>query len=210
MSRVEKYFKIKNGLQFDDGSYLTTAAGNTGYTGSAGVGYTGSAGTAGGTGFTGSTGYTGSASSMPGATGFTGSAGSAGSNGATGYTGSAGNPFGGGTFTGSVTTKGVSETIYAYGNASGTINPDVTSATIFSMTLTGNWTMTAFTNASTGANATILVTQDATGSRTLTTATGWVWAGGGRALSTVGGSVDMVSVFYDGNRYFASLTRGFV
>ena len=207
MSRVEKYFKIKNGLQFDDGSYLTTAAGNTGYTGSAGVGYTGSAGTAGGTGFTGSTGYTGSASSMPGATGFTGSAGS---NGTTGYTGSAGNPFGGGTFTGSVTTKGVSETIYAYGNASGTINPDVTSATIFSMTLTGNWTMTAFTNASTGANATILVTQDATGSRTLTTATGWVWAGGGRSLSTVGGSVDMVSVFYDGNRYFASLTRGFV
>ena len=147
---------------------------------------------------------------MAGATGFTGSAGNDGSAGSTGYTGSAGSPFGGGTFTGSITTKGVSETVYAYGNASGTINPDVTSATIFSMTLTGNWTMTAFTNASTGANATILVTQDSTGSRTLTTATGWVWAGGGRSLSTVGGSVDMVSVFYDGNRYFASLTRGFV
>ena len=60
MSKVEKYFKIKNGLQFDDGTFLTTSAGAIGATGAQGpTGATGSQGSTGVTGPAGATGVTG-------------------------------------------------------------------------------------------------------------------------------------------------------
>jgi hypothetical protein len=99
MSSTEKYFKIKNGLQFDDGTYVTTAnglqgptgpQGNQGLTGPTGaVGPTGSQGNAGSTGPTGPTGASGSTGSN-GPTGPTGSQGSQGVAGPTGPTGSTG------------------------------------------------------------------------------------------------------------------------
>jgi hypothetical protein len=72
MSKVEKYFKIKNGLQFDDGTFLTTSVGA--------IGATGAQGPTGATGAQGSTGVTGPA-------GASGAAGTNGTNGSTGATG---------------------------------------------------------------------------------------------------------------------------
>jgi hypothetical protein len=57
MSKVEKYFKIKNGLQFDDGTFLTTSVGAIGATGAQGP--TGATGAQGSTGVTGPAGATG-------------------------------------------------------------------------------------------------------------------------------------------------------
>jgi hypothetical protein len=198
--------------------------GNIGYTGSQGstgaqgpsgpqgnIGYTGSQGTAGNQG---NVGYTGSAGTngTNGATGYTGSAGTNGStgpSGPTGYTGSSGNPFGGGTFTGSVTLKGVNETLYSWGNvAAGTYTPDVSTGTVHKMTLTGNVTISTLANATTGTNATLILTQDATGSRTLTST--MKFAGNSKTLSTTANSIDTISIFYDGTNYYASLVKGYV
>lgn len=100
------------------------------------------------------------------------------------------------------------ERVYALGNTSGTLSVDATSATIFSMTLTGNLTMNAIANVVTGTNATFVITQDGTGGRTLTSS--WKFAGGAKTLTTSATATDMISVFYDGSTYYASLSRGFV
>jgi hypothetical protein len=178
MTITEKYFKIKNGLQFDDGSFVTTAEGLQGATGPAG------------------------AQGSQGQTGATGPAG------ATGATGPSGDPFGGGTFTDTVTVKGVKETVYNGGDlGAGTYTPDASTATIHKYTLTGNVTISALTNATTGSNMTLILTQDGTGSRTLTST--MKFAGGSKTLTTAGSSTDIVSVFYDGTNYFASLVKDY-
>lgn len=93
MTTNEKYFKIKNGIQFDDGTSLTTATGSVGATGATGPqgnpGLTGATGATGATGSQGSTGATGSVGAT-GATGATGPQGNTGGVGATGATGPAG------------------------------------------------------------------------------------------------------------------------
>jgi hypothetical protein len=101
------------------------------------------------------------------------------------------------------------ETVYNWGNvAAGTVWLDVNSGTIHKMTLTGNVTMNAFTGTvATGTSVTIVMKQDATGSRTLTSS--MKFAGGSKTLSTAANSVDIVSIFFDGTDYFAALTKGY-
>lgn len=150
-----------------------------------------------------------SRSQLIGATGATGPAGSNGAPGATGATGPSGSPFGGGVFTGTVTLKGVNETVYDWGNvAAGTYTPDVNSGTVHKMVLTGNVTINSLANATTGSNATLIITQDGTGSRLLSST--MKFAAGNKTLSTAATSTDIISVFYDGTTYWASLTRGFI
>ena len=77
------------------------------------------------------------------------------------------------------------------------------------MTLGGNITMNAFTGTvATGTSVTVVLKQDATGSRTLTST--MKFAGGSKTLSTAGTTTDVISVFYDGVDYLAALTKGFV
>ncbi len=76
------------------------------------------------------------------------------------------------------------------------------------MTLTGNITLTSLTNIGNGQSATFIMTQDATGNRLLTST--WKFASNVRTLSTSANAIDMVSVFYTGNVYYASLSRGFL
>jgi hypothetical protein len=127
MSSTEKYFKIKNGLQFDDGTYVTTANGLTGPTGPTGnqglpgasgpTGPTGSTGSTGPTGAVGPTGSQGNAGST-GPTGPTGASGSNGTNGPTGPTGSTGLGYDG---------QSVSLVAVAGANQSGTATYSLTS-----------------------------------------------------------------------------------
>lgn len=63
----------------------------------------------------------------------------------------------------------------------------------FSVTLGGNRTLGAPTNAIEGQSGLILITQDGTGSRTLSFASAWKFAGGTPTASTVAGTVDAIA-----------------
>ena len=62
-------------------------------------------------------------------------------------------------------------------------------------------------NAVAGTSATVIITQDATGSRLLTST--MKFAGASKTLSTAAASIDIIGVFYDGTTYYASLTKGY-
>ena len=201
--------------------------GDLGYVGSQGIqGYTGSQGIIGYTGSKGDLGYTGSKGDL----GYTGSIG-------IGYTGSAGYYIQNGTSSinipspngnAIVTINGVSNTVvfsssttiigdislgsfheklYNGGNVSGTIVPNVNSATIYKYTLTGDITLNTINNAVTGTSMTIMFTQDATGNRALSSS--MKFSKGLRFLSSAGSSTDIMFVFYDGINYYATLSTGY-
>ena len=98
------------------------------------------------------------------------------------------------------------ETNYALSYAA-TITPDVANGNVQTVTLTGNVTFSAFSNPEAGQTLTLIVKQDATGSRTLTST--MLFAGGNKTLTTDANAVDIISVFYDGTNYYASLATDF-
>ena len=99
------------------------------------------------------------------------------------------------------------ETVYAIGSTSGTITPDFNNGSIQTMTLTGNITMNTLGNAIAGRSMTLILTQDGTGGRTLTSS--MLFSDGYKTLSGTGGSKDIISVFYDGSSYYAVLSKGY-
>jgi hypothetical protein len=88
-----------------------------------------------------------------------------------------------------------------------TITPDVTNGNIQTVTLTGNVTLSAFTNPIAGQSLTLFVVQDATGSRILTST--MKFAGGSKTLSTAANSIDIITAYYDGTNYYATLAKAF-
>jgi len=82
------------------------------------------------------------------------------------------------------------------------------------VTLTGNVTFVGFTSATAGQSLTLLLIQDATGSRTFTSSATTRWASGATAanktLSTAANAQDLMNIFYDGTTYYISLSKGFV
>ena len=104
------------------------------------------------------------------------------------------------------TTK-YNENVQAGGSVSGTITPNVALGTIFNYTITGNITLNSLGNAVAGSGATLILTQGGSGSYTLTSS--MKYAGGTKTLSTSVGAIDIVSVFYDGTTYYATLAKGF-
>jgi len=111
-----------------------------------------------------------------------------------------------------VTLKAFQETVVALGNQSGDISSslNVDNGTIYSVTATGGITINSLQNAVAGTSFTLIITQDAGGNHTLTAGSDIKWAGGQKTLSTAGNAIDVISFFYDGTTYFASLGRGFV
>jgi hypothetical protein len=89
----------------------------------------------------------------------------------------------------------------------GTIAPDVKLGTVLKYTANGNFTFNGFTNPLAGQSATIIITQGVGGSKLMTSTMKFV--GGDKTLSTAAGDIDVISVFYDGTNYLASLTRGY-
>jgi hypothetical protein len=88
-----------------------------------------------------------------------------------------------------------------------TITPDVANGNVQIVTLTGAVTFSAFSNSIAGQSLTLIVKQDGTGSRALTST--MKFAGGTKTLSTAANSVDIITVFYDGTNYWASLGKDF-
>jgi hypothetical protein len=101
------------------------------------------------------------------------------------------------------------ERVTALGSASGVITANLALGSIHTVTATGDITIntTDITNATSGSSFTIVITQDGTGSRLLTSNLKYV--GGTKTLSTAAGSIDVISGFYDGTNYLVSLARGF-
>jgi hypothetical protein len=93
------------------------------------------------------------------------------------------------------------------GNVSGTVTPDLNSGSMQSMMLTGNITLNSLANVVNGSSATLKLVQDGTGNRTLSST--MKFASGFKTLSTAPNSVDIISVFYDGADYYATLTTGY-
>jgi len=88
-----------------------------------------------------------------------------------------------------------------------TITPDAADGSIRTITLTGNVTFNAFSNPVSGQTITLIITQDGTGSRTLTST--MKFAGGSKTLSTAANSIDILTVSYIGTTYYASLAKAF-
>jgi hypothetical protein len=76
------------------------------------------------------------------------------------------------------------------------------------ITLTGNITVNAFDNPVAGQTVKLIVKQPSSGGPyTLTSS--MLFAGGDKTLSTSADAVDVITVFYDGSDYLASLSGGF-
>ena len=99
------------------------------------------------------------------------------------------------------------ETVYTSGSTTGTITPDVANGNVQAITLTGSITFNAFANAEAGQSMTLIVKQSSSGGETLTST--MKFAGGTKTLSTGANEIDIISVFYDGTTYYASLSTNF-
>jgi hypothetical protein len=112
------------------------------------------------------------------------------------------------TLTGAATLKDIRETVYAIGNSGATtLTPDAANGSVQTITATGNFTLSAFSNPVSGQSITFIITQDGTGSRTLTST--MKFAGGSKTLSTAASSIDIMTVSYIGTTYYASLSKAF-
>ncbi len=97
--------------------------------------------------------------------------------------------------------------VYDLGTGSGTKTPDVANGNVQKITLNGNLTLNALSSPVAGQSLTLIITQDGTGGRTLSST--MKFAGGIKALSGTANAIDIVTVFYDGTTYYASLAKGF-
>ena len=92
---------------------------------------------------------------------------------------------------------------------SATIAVDLSAGANFILTLGGNRTLGAPTNAKPGASGTILIKQDATGSRTLSYASGWLPFGSTPALTTTASAVDLLTYIVEtSGKVRFSLSKG--
>jgi hypothetical protein len=91
-----------------------------------------------------------------------------------------------------------------------TITPDFADSNVFTLTIAHNATLANPTNQVAGQMGTVFITQDGTGSRTLSYGTNWLFPNGGTAptLSTAAGSIDALhySVLADGS-IISALTK---
>jgi len=97
-------------------------------------------------------------------------------------------------------------------SSSSTITVNCALAPVHKVTLGIN-TAFVITNLPTGGTATIIIVQDATGSRTATfgtdTSTAVKFAGGTPTLSTAASSIDIVSIFNDGTNYYGDIGKAY-
>jgi len=107
----------------------------------------------------------------------------------------------------------VQETAVDNGNVSGNVTFDLGSGTIHSATLIGDITGITFANVSKGSSATLILTQDIIGSRTLDITTypsNWTnfnFTNDDSVLDGNANAIDVLNMFYDGTTYFSSIVH---
>ena len=111
--------------------------------------------------------------------------------------------------TGNTSLNAIQETQAASGNISGTVSFSYATGTVKTATLTGNITVNTnnIVNMPVGGTITLILTQDGTGSRTLTS--NIKFAGGSKTLSTAAGAIDTISIYNDGTNMLAALVKGY-
>jgi hypothetical protein len=96
--------------------------------------------------------------------------------------------------------------------SSSTITVDCDLAPVHKVTLAVN-TGFVITNLSSGQTVTIIIVQDATGSRTATfgtdTSTAVKFAGGTPTLSTAANAIDVVTIYNDGTNFLGNIAKAF-
>ncbi len=100
------------------------------------------------------------------------------------------------------------DTVFAIGNSGATtLTPNAANGNVQTITATGNFTLSAFSSPVSGQTITFIITQDATGSRTLTST--MKFAGASKTLSTAANAIDILTVSYIGTTYYATLSKGY-
>ena len=94
--------------------------------------------------------------------------------------------------------------------SSASITPDGNSGFNFTLTLAHNATLNNPSNFKVGQSGLIVITQDGTGSRTMAYGTNWKFPGGAPVLSTVAGSVDLLTYYVvTSSLIVATLTKAY-
>lgn len=104
--------------------------------------------------------------------------------------------------------KNFGEIVYTSGSATGTITPDPNNGSVQSITLTGSITLNSLSNVASGDSMTLIVKQPSSGGP-YTLSSSMKFAGGTKTLSTTANAIDIITVFYDGTDYLASLSTNF-
>jgi len=98
------------------------------------------------------------------------------------------------------------EYIHNLGTTGGTIAPNVTNGNVQKITLNSALTINAFTSPIAGQSLTLIIT----GGTAYTSITSTMkFAGGIKTLTATAGCIDILTVFYDGTTYYASLGKGY-
>ena len=101
---------------------------------------------------------------------------------------------------------GYTEPIYDLGTTGGTVAPNVANGQVQKITLNSALTINAFTSPVAGQSLTLIIY----GGTAYTAITSTMkFAGGIKTLTATAGCIDILSVYYDGTTYFASLNKGF-
>lgn len=96
--------------------------------------------------------------------------------------------------------------IYDLGTTGGTVAPNVANGNVQKITLNSALTLNAFTSPVAGQSLTLIIY----GGTAYTAITSTMkFAGGVKTLTGTAGCIDILSVYYDGTNYFASLAKGF-
>jgi len=101
------------------------------------------------------------------------------------------------------------EKVVAHGNTTGAVSVNADQGPIQTYTLTGDiqlWSNNV-SNLDSGQSVTLVLTQDATGSRLLSS--DWAFAGASKTLTTDASAIDTITVTYDGTNYLAALVKGY-
>ena len=108
-----------------------------------------------------------------------------------------------------VTLTSYREVVSNLGVISGNVNVNLVTGTVWQLIANGNITLSSstVTNADAGESFTVIVNQDATGNRLLTS--NFLYAGGNKTLSNGAGATDIINVFYNGTNYYATLVKGY-
>lgn len=113
------------------------------------------------------------------------------------------------TISGTTTLNPYVETTAASVNTGTGFTPSMSAGPVQKFLATANFTLAAPSGMTTGQSITLIITQDATGSRVMTPNAAYKFAYGQKILSTAANSIDVMSIFYDGTNYLCNLVRGY-
>jgi hypothetical protein len=112
-------------------------------------------------------------------------------------------------FTGTTTLGPYVETTAGVVNTGASFTPTMSNGPVQRITANSNFTLNAPSGMVAGQSITLVITQDATGNRIMTSNAAYRFAYGVKTLSTAANSIDMMSIFYDGTNYLCNLVKGY-